>query len=197
MANLLIARLTRLKDRLGLTDSELQHDALLTAFLEALTDRFDRECCRTFLRVQETAYEFDADELEVRVPAYPIEQVIRFELKEDEVNGWQAVTDAAWLVRKRCVISLPRALGSYLEQARVVYTGGYVPPGMPLVPGQTALPLDVENAAVEQAAFWFRHRDSLGLLRAWDYHGTYRQFPDGALLPLVRATLERHERWTL
>jgi hypothetical protein len=63
--------------------------------------------------------------------------------------------------------------------------------------GQTALPADLEQAAVEQVAYWFQNRDKLGLLRNWPKDGIYLQFSGLDLLPSVSATLEKYRRWTI
>jgi hypothetical protein len=48
-----------------------------------------------------------------------------------------------------------------LISARVTYTGGFVLPGDTPAPGQTPLPPDLEQAAIEQVAYWFRNRAGL------------------------------------
>ncbi len=60
--------------------------------------------------------------------------------------------------------------------------------------GQTALPDDLEQAAVEQVAYWFRNRDITGLIRSWPHGGTYEAFLRSDLLLEVRATLKKYER---
>ena len=47
---------------------------------------------------------------------------------------------------------------------------------------QTALPGDLEQAAVEQVAYWFRNRDTTGLIRSWPHSGTYEAFLQSDLL---------------
>jgi len=61
--------------------------------------------------------------------------------------------------------------------------------------GQTALPDDLEQAAVEQVAFWFQNRDKLGLIRNRPNLGTYQQFAQLDLLPSVKTVLKTYERW--
>ena len=78
--------------------------------------------------------------------------------------------------------------------ARVTYTAGYVLPGTTPEPGQTPLPADLENAVIEQAAFWFQNRDKLGLIRNWPSGGTYQVFSQLDLLPNVAAVLRRYAR---
>jgi hypothetical protein len=57
------------------------------------------------------------------------------------------------------------------------------------------LPHDLEQSAVEQAAYWYQNRDHLGVIREWPKGGTYQQFVDLDLLPSVRSVLRKYERW--
>src|SRR5205823_13685793 len=95
--------------------------------------------------------EFTADDTEVCLACYPVEAVTKFELKQNETEGWIEQTSVEYLTRRACIISLPSPF-SFLPSsiARVTYTGGYVLPGSTPSAGQTALPSDVEQAAVEQ-----------------------------------------------
>ncbi len=82
----------------------------------------------------------------------------------------------------------------------MTYTGGYVLPGTdpsPPVPPATPLPPDLEQAAVEQVAFWFQKRDKLGLHTIWPHYATFERFAVQDLLPSVEATLKQYARWTL
>jgi hypothetical protein len=72
-----------------------------------------------------------------------------------------------------------------------------LPATTPPSPGQTPLPDDLEQAVVEQVAFWFQNRDKLGLLRIWPHEGTYAQVTELPLLPSVTATLREYPRWSL
>lgn len=191
----MLTQLTTVKERLGLDGLDTTYDALLTRAIQAVSAWFDHHCNRSFAREVDAVHEFPADETELRLPCYPIESVSRFELKTDEINGWVAQPDIRFVLRRRCVVSLHTRLSSYLDQARVIYTGGYVLPGDTPGPGQFPLPADVEHAALEQVAWWFQNRDKLGLVRIWEYHATYRQFAEFELLPSVKALLRKYERW--
>ena len=92
---------------------------------------------------------------------------------------------------------MPSALPAVFCLARHTYTGGYVLPGTTPGPGQTPLPADLEQAAVEQLAFWFQHRDKLGLKISWPSGSEYKQFAVQDLLPSVQATLAQYRRITL
>ena len=86
-------------------------------------------------------------------------------------------------------------LGTFREQARLTFTGGYVLPGTTPGAGQTPLPDDLEQAAVEQVAGWFQNRTMLGLVRNRPWQGNYQVFMQLDLLPNVSAVLKRYERW--
>src|SRR5207302_1338842 len=147
---------------------------------------------RTLARAVNAREEFAADQLELCLSRYPIESVTKFELKEKESSGWVEQTGVEFLIRRNCVISLLSqlsTLNSQPAQARITYTGGYVMPGTTPGAGQTALPDDLEQAAVEQVAYWFQNRDKLGLLRIWPHQGTYEQFAELDLLHAVQAVL--------
>jgi hypothetical protein len=192
----MLTQLLTIKARLGIDEFEVKDDALLTHALEAVTDRFDKECGRALARTVDAQQEFSADETELRVGCYPIEAVTQFELKANEIEGWIPQSGIKFLVRRRCVISLAARLGSWCEQGRVTYTGGYVLPGNIAGPGQVELPHDLEQSAVEQVAYWYQNRDHLGVFRQWPKGGTYQQFVDLDLLPSVRAVLRKYERWS-
>jgi len=152
---------------------------------------------RVFARATDATEEFGAEEIELRPALYPIENVSKFELKTDETGGWMEQTGVEYLIRHACVLSLAAPLGNFREQARVTYSGGYVLPGDTPAAGQTSLPGDLEQAAVEQVAYWYRNRDKLGLLRSWPHQGTYETFAQLDLLIEVKAVLRKHERWSV
>ena len=191
----MLAQLATVKARLGLLETEIQYDALLAGAIGAVSQRFDYECNRTLARTEDFQQEFGSEITEICAACYPIESVTRFELKENETDGWTEQPGVKHLVRKQCVISLVAPLGGGRQQARVTYTGGYVLPGATPGPGQTALPAMLEQAAVEQVAYWFQNRERVGLSRIWDYHATFRHFADLDLLASVRAVLFAFRRW--
>jgi hypothetical protein len=192
----MLTQLLTIKARLGIDEFEVKDDALLTRALEAVTDRFDKECGRGGARPGVGQQAISARQTQVRVGGFPIEAVTQFELKGNEIEGWIPQSGIKFLVRRRCVISLAVRLGSWCEQGRVTYTGGYVLPGNIAGSGQVELPHDLEQSAVEQVAYWYQNRDHLGVFRQWPKGGTYQQFVDLDLLPSVRAVLRKYERWS-
>jgi hypothetical protein len=193
----MLTQLSTVKNRLGIDPADIKDDDLLTRAINAISARFDMECKRMFARTVNDAHEFNPTEIEVVPRCYPIESVTRFELKTSEDEGWVAQTDVSFLLRRNCVIGLEEGLGSARQQARVIYTGGYVLPGGTVGAGQTALPADLETAAIEMVTFWYQNRDRVGVNRVWPKGGLFEEFQDIDLVPSVRAALEKYERWRM
>ena len=78
---------------------------------------------------------------------------------------------------------------------RVTYNGGYLLPGTAPVPGALTLPDDLEQACIEQVAYWYQRRAQLGLMSVSNDSGIVQQFQSSDLLPQVRAVLKHYERW--
>jgi hypothetical protein len=191
----MLTQLSTVKDRLSITIAT--YDTLLTNAIKAVSDRFDQLTNRTLSRTVDSTQEFIANDTEIILSCYPVETISKFELKSNEAEGWLEQTDVDYLLRNSCVVSLNTRLGAGSQQGRITYTGGYVLPGGTPGAGQTALPNDLEQAAVEQVAFWYRNKDTLGLIRNWPSGGTYQVFRNAELLPGVEATLKNYERWNL
>ena len=156
----MLTQLSTIKSRLCIPEADTTNDAFLTSAIKAISARFDKETARTLARTESATFEFPADDTEISPPCYPIESVTKFETKTTEAEGWQEKTGIDYLIRSGCIVSLPSPLSTLNSQpstSRITYTGGYVLPGTEPAPGQTPLPDDLEQAAVEQVAFWFQN----------------------------------------
>ncbi len=200
----MLTQLATVKTRLGIAPADTSNDSLLTQAIQAVSSRFDQECNRTLARTVGVMQEFRANDTEILAECYPIEAVTKFEVKTDETEGWLEKTGIGYLLRRACVISLTTPLSFVRELwpsgpglARVTYTGGYVMPGTTPGAGQTALPADLEFAAIEQVSVWFQQRDKLGLIRHWPSGGTYLVLSQLPLLPQVTAMIRPYKRWSL
>ena len=199
----MLTTLSTLKSRLSILDTDTTQDALLTRAIQALGARFDQETNRTLARTENATMEFDPTDTDLSPPCYPIESVTKFESKSSESTGWQEITPAPdYLIRNACIISLAAPSRFSLQPlafslSRLTYTGGYVLPGTTPAPGQTPLPSDLEQACVEQVAYWFTNREHIGIKTYWPSGAAYYQFATQDLLDSVRATLAHHRRWSL
>jgi hypothetical protein len=194
----MLTQLATVKARLSIPDTDTQYDALLNNAIKSFSARFDKETNRTLARTENAVCEFDPDDTEIIVPCYPIETVTKFELKSSESTGWQEITPAPdYLIRRTCIITLLSPLRNPQSALRVLYAGGYVLPGTVPSAGQLPLPDDLENAAIEQVAYWFQTRDNIGLDTIWPHFGTYQKFAQFPLLLSVQQVLGHYRRYTL
>jgi len=198
----MLTQLVTVKKRLEIALSDATYDDVLTRAIEAISVRFDRELNRTLARTVDIAQEFCADEIEIPAICYPIESISGFELRSTATAGWVEQASVDYIVRRNCVISLavplvPHPPACVPSVARVTYTGGYVLPGTAVAAGQTALPADLESAAVEEVAGWYQQRDKVGLLREWPSGGTYLSLSQLPFLPEVSAIIRRYQRWVV
>jgi hypothetical protein len=192
----MLTSINTLKVRLGIEIFETSDDPFLLMLLKHVSARFAAECNRTFDHAADVTFEFRANETMVTPDRPPIESVSAFHLKTNETEGWVPQPDVEYLLApQRCVIELAEPLGLYCELGRVTYSGGYVLPGVTAADGQTALPDDLEQACVEQAAYWYQRRTQLGLVSIASEGSIVQQFQTSDLLPQVRAVLKHYERW--
>src|SRR5882672_9766741 len=193
----MLTQLQTVKTRLGIDEVNVQFDASSRMPSIPSLPVSIKKTNRTLARTVSATFEFCADDLEISPPIYPIESVTKFETKTSESAGWIEQTSVEYLIRRSCIISLAESVPWQVSRdgiARVTYTGGYLLPGTTPSAGQTALPSDLEQAAVEQVAYWFQNREALGLTRLWPHGGTYEQLSGLDLLPSVEAVLHRHQR---
>jgi hypothetical protein len=200
----MLTTLSAIKSRISIPDTDTSQDAVLTGVINAISARFDHETNRTLARTENATHGFAVTDTEILPLCYPIESVSKFETKTSETIGWQEITPTPeYLIRRGCIISLlaaPKLLsvgGSALQLFRITYTGGYLLPGSPDVPGATRLASDLEQACVEQVAFWFQKKDLLGIKTTWPHGGTYEMFADQDLLDSVKSVLSSYRRWSL
>jgi hypothetical protein len=191
-----LCQLTTVKKRLGLTPSDVQDDAILTNTIKAVGGRFARECNRQFDYSATATFEFRADEHDIVVDRFPIKDVDTFHLKSNETDGWVEQTDIVYLLNStKSIIELSIPLGTSRQVARVTFAGGYVLPGGTVGEGQTALPFEIEQAAVEQVVYWYQNRERLGLASISGEGGSVSQSATMNLLPNVVAVLRQYERY--
>ena len=122
----MLTTLATVKTRLSIDEFDLTHDTILTNAINAISYRFEKETNRTLARTTATTDEFFPDQKEISVRCYPIETVTKFELKENETDGWIEQTGVEYLLRNRCILSLrsPFSVLPSPEVARATYTGG-------------------------------------------------------------------------
>src|SRR3954469_23828808 len=193
----MLTTLEIVKSRLGIDNFDTAEDALLNRFLRHASARFELECNRKFDRLENATDQFPADTSDLSVTRYPVESVSAFDVKTSERTGWERVADVDYLLKPGGVISLTGTLGANSQLLRVTYIGGYVLPGNTPAAGQLALPDDLEQACVEQVAFWYQRREQLGIVNFSGEGGTIKLPSNPDLLPQVVAVLKPYTRLSL
>src|SRR2546423_15095601 len=102
----MLTDLATVKARLAIDDISVQYDDLLTFAIEAISARFAQEANRAFARTAGATFEFDADDLEICVPYYPVESISNFETKVSESTGWVEQSGIDYAVRRNCIFPL-------------------------------------------------------------------------------------------
>src|ERR1041384_8013292 len=117
----MLTTLPTLKSRLSIDPFDIKDDTLLTSLIALVTARFDNQTNRKLAYTQNTTDEFQGDETELRLSHYPIDetQTITFQRIIKASEGWQSVTDAEYVLRAGCVISLISEIVRPKEQIRV------------------------------------------------------------------------------
>jgi hypothetical protein len=192
----MLCELLTLKTRLKIAEADVVDDAVLEGFIAAVSGRFDKETNRTLAYSAAATYDFRGDEMNLVVDRYPIVSVTSFSLKTTETDGFVAQTGIDYLVNgTRSIVELGASLGTSREIGRVTFAGGYVMPGTTPSGSQTALPDELEQACVEQAAWYYRNKDTLGLAGVSGAGGNISKLATADLLPDVQAVLKKYERW--
>jgi hypothetical protein len=193
----MLCELLDIKTRLKIAEADVVDDDVLTNFILAVSGRFARECNRVFDYSATATYDFRADEMNIVVDRYPIVSVTSFSLKTTEAVGFVVETTTPDYVINgtRSIVELSAPLGTSRELGRVTFAGGYVLPGDTVGTGQTALPDDIEQAAIEQCAFYYRNKETLGLAGVSGEGGSISKLATADLLPNVQAMLRKFERW--
>jgi hypothetical protein len=197
-----LATLLEIKARLILQPADTADDAILQNALNAISGRFYNDCNRQFDYLTSWQFEFPADLLNIVPDRSPIDrtQPVTWEVKDSEALGFVVqntpVPDFIF-GRNNNVFILQAPLGTNLQMARVTYGGGFVLPGNQVGSSQIALPSDIEQACVEQVAYWYQRRNQLGLVSVGGEGGTISQYRTLDLLPSVVAVLKKYERFVL
>lgn len=189
----MLTQLSTVKARLEIDEFDVKYDALLTNAIKATGARFEMICRRKFARTTNIQQEYELREPHILLTLYPFESLTTWETRTDPNGSWNDVTGLAYDVTQKCVLT-PVTQLPCAGRGRITYTAGYVMPGDTVEAGQTALPDDLEQAAVEQVAAWFTNRDKVGLIRNWPKAGVYQEFQQSELLPSVAEVLAAYTR---
>jgi hypothetical protein len=203
----MLTTLATVKARVLLEDADVKDDDLLNNAIAAASARIENDCNRTFGYTVNAIEEFTGDECEIVVRFYPIDltKPITFQFLttlqagSNQTPGWQTPTQLPdYTVRRGNIITLGNQLATWRDVAHVTYSGGYqLPDGTSPAAATIPLPDDLEQACVEQVAYWYQNRNRLGLVSVSGEGGSISQYAQLDLLPAGKAALRNYIRWSL
>jgi len=192
-----ICTLADVKDRLGESGSE--HDTLLNRLIASLESLFDSYTGRSLIVPSSDVTEYYSGKgpfLQIR--RYPIIAItsIKEALDYDFTGADILVADTDYRIlndgRNGIILRIYSVWDDVQDSIQVIYKGGYCAAGVTPGAGETALPDDLREAAIEQATFFFKRRDDLGLSSVSFQGGSISKFSPMDLLPIVKRVLDNY-----
>jgi len=198
-----LCTLADVKDRLGLPSST-EYDTLINRIIAGLEGIFAREVRRPLLltAADQTEYYTGACPF-LQVDRYPVAALTSIKVATDYVftSAEALVADTDYrLLRggaKGIIHRLYMDWESQPDCIQIVYRGGYCSAGVTPGTGETALPADLREAAILQAAFLFKRKDDIGLSAVSFDGGSISKFSALDLLPLVKDILSNYIKRSL
>ncbi|HBR20260.1 MAG TPA: hypothetical protein DD726_08595 [Phycisphaerales bacterium] len=198
-----ICTLADVKDRLGITNTE--NDLTINTIIASLAALFDTYCNRNLIVPAADVTEYYTGYSQwLQLRRYPIVSItsIKTSYNFDFTSATALIADTDYRIveggRKGMLVSLYGTWPLFVPDAiQVIYLGGYAAAGATLTAGQTALPGEIREAAIEQASFIFKRRMDIGLSAQSFDGGSINKFSDMDLLPLVKQVLDMYKRTVL
>lgn len=196
-----LCTLQDLKDRLGITKTE--HDDTLNAIITGFAARADTFCDRTLIAPASDVTECYTGQSEyLQLKQYPVIAITSI------IESWDYGFDETALTANtdyRLMNSgkkgmLSRLYTSWLakdDSIQVIYRAGFIAAGVSPQAGETALPGDLREAAIQQCTFIFKRRDDIGLSGVSFDGGGIQKFSSMSLLPDVEKVLTAYRRISL
>jgi hypothetical protein len=190
------------KTRRGLTNTD--SDTLLARIIMGVHSAFESYCRRPLLLSAAAVTEYYTGQgRHLQLARYPIAAITS--IKEAADFNFTAATALVADEDYRVISSgtkgvLRSMLGSWdpnPDAIQVVYRGGFVAAGDAAGTGETALPDDLREAAIEQAVFLFQRKDDMGLVAVSGVGGSINKQVDMNLLPQVRQILDNYRKPSL
>ncbi|MCP4566824.1 MAG: hypothetical protein GY841_04495 [FCB group bacterium] len=201
---------TDIKIRMGYESTDTSDDEMLAQIIRGVSSMFDTYADRTFIMNQADATEYYSGGMELYVKRWPVVSITTLKISSDwdwtNVDALVADTDYRLQAADGRIYYLPgiswpsdpyRMTGEFpggFDNIQIVYTGGYIGPGGSVLSGQTGLPDDIREAAIQQVCFYLKRRHDIGLTAVSAEGQNITKFAPYDLLPSVKKTLARYRR---
>jgi len=199
-----LATLTDLKDRLGIASTNTDHDQTLGRIITGITTIFESHCRRPLIITAADVTEYTSGlGTRLQLNRYPVASItsvkIAIDYNFDDVTALVADTEYRLTNSGANGILYRRGLEWPLvdDSIQVIYRGGYCPAGQSAGEGETVLPADLREAAIEQSCFIFKRKDDIGLSAVSFDGGSINKSSPMKLLPQVESILANYRRASL
>lgn len=195
-----ICTLADIKDRLGIAKSD--NDAVIKRIIINIESVFDSFTGRNLIQPASDIIEYyTGGSAYITLKRYPIISIttVKEAVDYDYVNADALIADCDYrlIAQRGCLYRIYDKWSELPDCVQVVYRGGYVPAGQTIGTGETQLPDDIREAAIEQGSFIFKRRDDIGLSGVGFSGGSYNIFSAMDLLPQVKNILNKYVRRAL
>ena len=197
-----ICTLADVKDRLG--ESGVEHDTLLNRLIASLESMFDSYTGRSMIVPSADVTEYYSGRgpfLQLR--RYPVVAItsIKEAVDYDFTAADALVANTDYRIVNNglngILVRIYSVWDALQDSIQVIYRGGYCAAGVTPGEGKTALPDDLREVAIEQAVYFFKRRDDLGLSSVSFQGGSISKFAPMDLLPIVKRVLDNYKLLSL
>ena len=195
-----ICTLADVKERLAITD-KTDYDSMLNRIILGLETIFDAFCRRTLIVPAADVTEYlTGSGARLLLARYPIVSITSVKEATDydftNATALTADTDYRQVAsgKNGILFRMYNRWSQTEDSVQVIYRGGYAAAGQTPGTGETALPADIREAAIEQTCFVFKRRDDLGLSAISGEGGGIQKFSAMKLLPMVQEILKPYKQ---
>ena len=200
MADSALARICTLADvkgRLGITGTD--YDVVLNRIVLGIENIFDNYTRRKLIQTAADVTEYYAGCGQyLQLARYPVIALtsIKQALDYDFDSADALTANEHYRLRSTdgIIYRLYQEWYSPPESIQVIYRGGYCPAAQTPGTGETALPPELREAAIEQSCFLFKRKDDIGLSSVSAEGGSISKFSAMKLLPLVTDILDSYKK---
>ena len=197
----LLCTLSDVRTRKGYETTDTSDDEAIYDIIRGVSAMFDIECNRTLLlpSAAQTLTMNGRDGDTLISPYYPIVSVTS--IKEttdydfDNTDALTENTDYRVIASQGILHRLNTVWLRGIDNIQVVVKGGYVPPSETVGTGETALPDEIREAAIQQSLFFLQRRSDIGLISVSAIGSSISKHSKLELLPFVRSILNKHRRY--
>lgn len=197
----MLATLAQLKIRLGIATDVTTNDAELTEILTAAGKEFETYCGREFEITNRVDFFSGSGNTFLKLKSWPVVSVAEIKIATDYNFDSAAAlvnnTDYRLLNSGQCGNVYRYEGWPYTpDSIRVTYLAGFVPAGGTVGVGETAVPPELAQAAIDYAALIWKRKDTVAT-KSENFEGGATVFEPVKLSDKTMAILDKYKLWRL